>query len=427
MKNLLFTLFVAAFIFSNVYSQLNEPNTVEKWKCKSGDCKNGTGKLEGKFKIEDYDCLITLEGQFENGLIKSGTYVYDAGHYNVGFTYIGEFVNGKREGKGVWQEKSGNNLARKYEGEWKDGKMNGKGIMTLPTGEIWEGTWKDDVFVSADKISLTSGSTYIGEIKNEKRTGKGSIIYSNGSKYEGEVEDGQRSGNGHMIYSNLDEYEGKWKNDNRNGEGAMFWVNGDSYSGSWKSNNQNGLGEKKWVNGKSYSGEWKTNQMHGFGKYCVKKGDTISGYFYKDDYLSSQKADFELKLKDENAKFEQMEAQRQKFADDVYGKEEEAIAVVVNHKRYCVTYLLSAYQVNIFGGARSSVSAIFVEVPYAGKRPLPTVVMQYAEEARGFVPNGYKVVQTLVNENCDCQKVKAKVEQQVDLSEWVINHAKTIQ
>ena len=101
-------------------------------KCKSGNCKNGTGVAEtakgGRY-----------EGQFKNGKPNGkGTLTLPNG-----YRYEGQFRNGKKDGQGTAVFSNG----KKYVGHFKNGKANGKGVLYDKNGtELKKGIWVNGKF-----------------------------------------------------------------------------------------------------------------------------------------------------------------------------------------------------------------------------------------------------------------------------------------
>lgn len=101
-------------------------------KCKSGNCKNGTGSAEtakgGKY-----------EGEFKNGKPHGkGTLTLPNG-----YRYDGEFRQGKKNGQGTAVFSSG----KKYVGHFKNGKASGQGVLYDKNGAVLKkGTWVNGKF-----------------------------------------------------------------------------------------------------------------------------------------------------------------------------------------------------------------------------------------------------------------------------------------
>ena len=77
----------------------------------------------------------SFEGEFFNGEMKEGKYIFLNGD-----CYIGSFENGLFNGKGKYFYVNGD----QFEGQWVNDKKNGFGKYIFNDGSEIEGQWKDD-------------------------------------------------------------------------------------------------------------------------------------------------------------------------------------------------------------------------------------------------------------------------------------------
>jgi hypothetical protein len=169
-------------------------------RCLSGDCQNGTGKMD----------------------------------YGDGAVYEGEFRNGKIDGKGMLQFRNGN----RYIGNWSNQRPQGKG-----------------------RMKYANENEYFGDFDQGKINGMGRMVYSNGDTYDGEWLEGKPHGKGTFQKANLDTYTGDFKDGQYDGYGEIKYVYGATYKGYWKDGKYHGQGtlveadgdviEDMWIKGKT--------------------------------------------------------------------------------------------------------------------------------------------------------------------------------
>ena len=92
------------------------------------------GKKSGKGKME-YGNGDVFEGEYTEGEIVNGTFIFRNGE-----KYIGDFFLGKFQGKGTYYYLNGD----VYEGEWMNDMRNGEGKYIFNDKSEIEGTWKDN-------------------------------------------------------------------------------------------------------------------------------------------------------------------------------------------------------------------------------------------------------------------------------------------
>ncbi|MCC6410381.1 MAG: caspase family protein [Saprospiraceae bacterium] len=170
MKKFIFSVIRATFLFALMLF-----TTAHLWsQCVSGDCRDGEGMV--KFKSG-----ASFTGQFSNGEMVSGTYVYANGDQ-----YTGTFKDGKREGKGTYSYASGNIFegqfsagekiqgafqyinGNTYSGSFKNGKRWGRGIMRTPSGEVYDGYWENGQYLGKDAGDPSVTYVVIAAIANYK-------------------------------------------------------------------------------------------------------------------------------------------------------------------------------------------------------------------------------------------------------------------
>jgi hypothetical protein len=166
-------------------------------KCISGNCNNGTGKLE----IDNSEGHSSYNGSFKNDL-----------------------YNG--QGSIVVKDKY------KYSGSFKDGKMDGNGTLT----------------------SIDSGFVYTGEFKKDYREGIGTFVNKDGKKSTG-IWKGNRlwSGKGFLMLGEKESYYGDVKENKPDGQGIRSFADGKKFTGTFsKGNPETGNGyflseREKWT------------------------------------------------------------------------------------------------------------------------------------------------------------------------------------
>ena len=100
----------------------------------NGDVYSGWwrfGEKEGTGTYAQKSTGMKLFGEWKNGEIKSGKWIYPNGTY-----YEGDFANNKPDGKGVWFFKNGNIMNGRYEQKEKEA---GEGDEEEPVAEEEEG------------------------------------------------------------------------------------------------------------------------------------------------------------------------------------------------------------------------------------------------------------------------------------------------
>lgn len=153
--------------------------------CLSGDCKNGTGKMDIGYAV--------YEGAFKDGQ-PHGTGTMD---YGGGDKYTGEWRSGKEHGTGTLYKKGiastvfySNGVlqvaARKVEPIGGNGDYlekipgcttgdcrNGYGEISFPSGNRYKGSFKNGVAHGAGKWTFASGNFFEGEfVANTPTTGR---------------------------------------------------------------------------------------------------------------------------------------------------------------------------------------------------------------------------------------------------------------
>ena len=139
--------------------------------------------------------------------------------------------------------------------------------------------------IPIDTLLLDDGTLYMGQLRDSVFEGYGRCIYPDGTVYEGSWKNGLYDGQGVLTYPDGDIYRGSFKNHIKEGTGTYYYNTGARYEGEWKDDKFNGKGKLRFEDGGLYDGIWKDDMKHGYGKLITAKGETVTGYFYNDDYL----------------------------------------------------------------------------------------------------------------------------------------------
>lgn len=168
-----------------------------KSQCKSGNCINGTGKIDFSWCV--------YEGTFVNGKPEgNGSITYD------NYTYKGSFKNGMEDGDGVIIYKDG----RKENVHYMEGqKVEGP---TKLAAEVYK------PLIPQDKNCVT------GDCIN----GYGTYVWTSGNKYTGNWKNYKREGAGTTTSIAGDKFTGTWHN-NEKVEGTYTFPNGAVYVGTY--------------------------------------------------------------------------------------------------------------------------------------------------------------------------------------------------
>ncbi len=139
--------------------------------------------------------------------------------------------------------------------------------------------------IPIDTVLLDDGTLYMGQIRDSLFNGEGICIYTDGTVYQGHWTNGLWDGQGTLVYTDGDIYKGSFHNHIKEGQGTYIYGSGARYDGDWKDDKFNGNGKLRFEDGGLYDGSWKDDMKHGYGKLITAKGETITGYFYNDEYL----------------------------------------------------------------------------------------------------------------------------------------------
>ncbi len=250
--------------------------TNEVKKCISGNCKNGTGKLE----IDYSEGHSSYSGSFKNEFYHGqGTLVV-----KDKYKYTGSFKDGKMDGKGTFTSLDSGFVCT---GEFKNDNMEGTGTYTYKDGKKSIGTWKGNrLWAGKGYLKLGDNESYYGEVKENKPDGQGVRNYANGKKFTGTFSKGSpMTGNGYYLSEREKaNYEGDLKNGEPDGYGEMAEFDGWLYKGNWTKGKRNGQGDY-YNNGKLfYSGLW-TNGAHGKDPGRAPEKTVPKVYFFNSSYF----------------------------------------------------------------------------------------------------------------------------------------------
>jgi len=180
---------------------------------------HGWGKL-----IQDG---IVFEGQWDNGVLTSGTV--------------------KKPGGPI------------YTGSLRENRPYGPGRYTLPDGTVFDGYWAiesdledtpedpshqpepvaaqdsdlSNQLIGKGTIRFSDSIFYEGEWRDLKPHGYGMLRFADGSEYEGQFERGLYHGLGTIRYANKIEYQGQWSKGRRQGRGRICYADGTTEVGHW--------------------------------------------------------------------------------------------------------------------------------------------------------------------------------------------------
>lgn len=207
-------------------------STDKDYKCVSGDCENGWGRV----KIGE----IITDATFIDNAINGVAYIT----YPNGAYYHGEYKDNQRDGTGYYKWDNGN----VYVGEWKDGKQHGLGYTMNKDNQITTaGRFENGKQVekqAKNYIDNKVNGNCIGDCVN----GFGKYSYSNGDRYWGFFKNGQRFGIGTYSWSNKSAYTGSYTEDGkRSGYGIYTYVDGSVFKGIFINDKINGLGVMKYA------------------------------------------------------------------------------------------------------------------------------------------------------------------------------------
>ena len=133
--------------------------------CLSGDCKNGTGKMDFGYAV--------YEGPFKDGQ-PNGQGTMD---YGDGEKYVGPFLAGKEEGEGVLY-KGGKQTAVRYR----------RGVLQVHNASN---------VVGGNESTEKAPGCVTGNCRN----GYGEMVFPSGNRFKGNFKDGQFSGPGEMQFA----------------------------------------------------------------------------------------------------------------------------------------------------------------------------------------------------------------------------------
>lgn len=150
---------------------------------------HGKGKISFEENVSNF---LSLEGNFESGIVKKGVL-----NFKNGTSYTGEFNS--------------------------EGFYNGKGTLILGESKVKiQGEFKEGHLNYGD-ILYPNGDTYQGNIKELQPHGMGVYTFKNGDEvYKGNFYSGKKSGKGKLIRGNGNwVYEGDFEDDTFNGQGSI--------------------------------------------------------------------------------------------------------------------------------------------------------------------------------------------------------------
>ena len=241
------------------------------------------GVPEGKGKLTTKTYIY--EGGFLHGLFNG----YGICTYTNGCIYKGDWRDGLKHGVGVETNVS---TSEQYSGMYSMNERDGHGNYTTST-YIYKGNWKNNLYHGQGILRYTNSKyLYAGEFNAGKREGRGREIDTNGDIYDGTFVNDAREGRGTCMYvSDGSEYEGDWKGGKRNGYGVLQLGNRgcsrrDAYVGKFIANLPHGKGKMININGDIYEGMFKDGQKHGAGVCRHADGQTLTGKWKNDKYLS---------------------------------------------------------------------------------------------------------------------------------------------
>ena len=182
------------------------PGAILAETCLSGDCKNGDGKLINN------QTKIIYEGSFKNGDFTKGKIYYASGRLSK----EGTFVNGKMEGKGKrYWDTAGSILS--VEGDFVAGMLK-SGHYYSKNGKVhWEGNFDENNELHGSKCRFEKANFYYyGDMVHGKMTGEAEeMSYKNGV-YSGPVVNGKPEGKGtykdNVSKVGYDLYKGDFRN-----------------------------------------------------------------------------------------------------------------------------------------------------------------------------------------------------------------------
>ena len=163
--------------------------------CVSGDCVNGSGRLE----------LSTPFGKGE---------------------YLGNFSEGEFHGSGRLNIPISFTANAVYTGNWRNGQRDGR-------GKYWNG----------------NGKLYIGQWRDDKRNGQGSYFINLPEWRENEHTE-------YWLSENMENYSGEFQNDPYHGRGVYRWPSGNKYEGNFFANHKHGFGTFYYDNGTARQQLW---------------------------------------------------------------------------------------------------------------------------------------------------------------------------
>lgn len=243
--------------------------TNETKKCISGNCSNGTGKLE----IDNSEGHISYNGSFTNDMYNGQGIIIVKDKYK----YSGSFKDGKMDGKGILTSLDSGFV---YTGEFKNDYREGTGTFVYKDGKKSIGIWNGNrLWTGKGYLILGLNESYFGEVKENKPDGQGICSYANAEKFTGTFSKGNPvTGNGYFL--SLQEkgtYHGDLKNGQPDGYGEMAEFDGWLYKGFWANGKRNGQGDY-YNNGKLfYSGLWNNGSHEKTPEKPLPKV-----YFFKD-------------------------------------------------------------------------------------------------------------------------------------------------
>ncbi|RMI00131.1 MAG: hypothetical protein D6681_11420, partial [Calditrichaeota bacterium] len=226
--------------------------------CIDGDCDEG----RGTYIWSNGD---RYEGQWENGLYHGLGVLYNSrgvlkkrGIWLEG-VYYGRNLSGDcRNGTGKIE------LANEdiYEGTFREYVIEGTGKYIFHTGDVYEGEFRDGKPHGTGTYIWTEvGDTFTGDFSRGKIQGKGVYRFANGDVYEGLFRRGMRHGRGIMTWRSGERYEGSWRRDEITGKGVYYYPNGDVYTGHFRAGLKHGQGTYTFADGRSISGIWEEDHL----------------------------------------------------------------------------------------------------------------------------------------------------------------------